>query len=794
MADDNKVLQIGVLMGNIFTKHPMEVLRGLSVGASERNVNLTVLPGAQGAIYEYWDNGDEEKKENLSFSSYNYQYNSLYDYAHIVGLDSLVITYGTLMMFLSKEEKATFFSKFDGIPIVVLQEYNENEPQCYLIADNYKGMFNAVTHLIEVHNRKKIVFLGGPMMNTDASERLRGYYDAMRSHGLDVESGMFVYGDYSSKVDYLVEQMLDQYPDADAIACANDEMSLCAYRVCRERGKVIGRDISIVGFDDVEFAATLNPPLTTVRQDGFTMGRMALELAIRGIENEDKKLHRMDVPLIVRGSCGCDYNAAESSEGVLALIDGLTSGREPEYIRRTAEAIAADSMDYRYEPKVRTALEEFFTEFIDIINKLNDTDDLEGDRAGLRNRYKELLRTKLDFSTRNDVNWSILSKYFHHIIDNYIDIAGSHDKNLFLSRIMQRTHEHIEAMFIQTGLEQQDRMEHSYWEAALVIQRLKERVRDDEAFLTTALQQVISQGAKSAYILLNVRPIIREKGDESKCPDAMKLVASAKGMDITIYKKGEEELITRRAGFTRFYSKDKGQMHICFLLFSEEEQYGLLVAEITPEQLSGMHGVSMQLSNGLSIKSLTTKEDDAKKELNKTLRQLRDRNKILSSVSSRDPMTGVSNRRGFMESVLELNRKNEGRTAHMFFCDLDHLKQINDEFGHNAGDYAIKTLANVTQEILGTKGCLGRIGGDEFIAAVPCECDEADMLIANVKTALGRINKTSGKPYFIECSMGCKDYLCTEDVDIDEVIKQADEVMYQDKQKRKASIKKEDNE
>lgn len=792
---EKRVLQIGVLMGNVFTKHPMEVLRGLSIGARECNVNLTVLPGAQGSIYDYWDSEENKASDdNLDFSEYNYQYNSLYDYALIAGLDAIIITYGTLMMFLSRDEKNGFFKKFEGIPLVVLQEYNENETYCYLIADNYKGMFDAVTHLIEVHDRKKIVFVGGPKMNTDASERLRGYFDAMWSHGYEVGSEMFVYGDYSNKVDYLINQLLDNNRDADAIACANDEMATCAYRVCRKRGLVIGRDISIVGFDDVEIAATLNPPLTTVRQDGFKMGRMAIELALKAIKGEEKKLHRLDVPLVVRGSCGCDYtegNLTENEDDVLKLIDGLIDNRDPEYIRQTVDAIASNSMDYIFRPKVKTILEEYFIELIYILNQVMDTDNLARDNSEIKHGYREMLRARLDSSIKDAVNWSAFSKYFHRIVNNLANITDDHDKGRLLNRILERTHEHIEAMFILTGLEQKDRTERSYWDAALVIQRLKERVRDNKAFLSTAMRQVISQGAKSAYLLINVRPIEHAKGTESVCPDALRLVASSVGDEITIYKKSDEQLVTKKSGFSRFYPDEKGHVHMCFLLFSETEQYGLLVAEITPEQLSGMHGVSMQLSNGLSIMSLTDKEDLAKKELKRTLRQLKDQNKILSSVSSSDPMTGVSNRRGFMEKVLYLNRKHDGKEAQLFFCDLDHLKQINDEFGHNAGDYAIKTIANVAQEILGSKGCLGRIGGDEFVAMVPCKSDEASELIKDVKEALARINKTSGKPYYIECSMGCISFTCNEDVVMDDVIKQADEVMYSDKAKRRASVRKE---
>jgi DNA-binding LacI/PurR family transcriptional regulator len=353
------VFQICVLMGNIFTKHPMEVLRGLTVSAMEQGINLTVFPGAQGSIYDYWNATSEEAGDNLSFSEYNYQYNALYDYALIGGFDAIIITYGTLMMFLDNDTKGDFFSKFDDIPLVILQDYSENNEYCYLLCENYQGMFNVVEHLIEAHGRRKILYLSGPKMNTEASERLRGYFDAVRSHGLDISLDMIAYGDYSQDVEPQVEELLNKNPDADAIACANDEMAMAVYRVCRRRGIVIGRDISITGFDDVEQAATLNPPLTTARQDGYQLGRMALELAIKRIKGEaNNGLHTFSTPLVVRGSCGCDFNILDSSEGVLSLIDGFGEHfREDGYISRAASAIAADSMMYMYSPDVRKACE-----------------------------------------------------------------------------------------------------------------------------------------------------------------------------------------------------------------------------------------------------------------------------------------------------------------------------------------------------------------------------------------------------------------------------------------------------
>jgi DNA-binding LacI/PurR family transcriptional regulator len=76
------------------------------------------------------------------------------------------------------------------------------------------------------------------------------------------------YGDYSSCVQKQVNHLLDAYPDMEAMICANDVMAETAYRECNKRGLIVGKDIAITGFDDCERASGMEPPLTTVQQDG----------------------------------------------------------------------------------------------------------------------------------------------------------------------------------------------------------------------------------------------------------------------------------------------------------------------------------------------------------------------------------------------------------------------------------------------------------------------------------------------------------------------------------------------
>ena len=98
------------------------------------------------------------------------QYNSLYDYSLIAGLDAIIISYGTLCIYLDKDDREAFASKYRSVPLVILEEYDEDSPDSFIISDNYGSMYNIVDHLISFHGYKKILYLSGPKNNTDSND------------------------------------------------------------------------------------------------------------------------------------------------------------------------------------------------------------------------------------------------------------------------------------------------------------------------------------------------------------------------------------------------------------------------------------------------------------------------------------------------------------------------------------------------------------------------------------------------------------------------------------------------
>ena len=290
---------LGVLIGGVHTYFPKEIIRGISKEAEKENVNIFYFLGMQTKVFLKQALGEQ------SNAFYDYQFNTIYDYCRIAGVKGVIINYGTIGTYFKEGNSTAFARRYNDLPVVFLTD-KVDLPNCYsIISDNYQGLHTAVEHLIEEHKCRKILFVKGPEGNTDAHERFQGYLDAMSAHGLRVEPKMIALGDYSEFIDANVERLLDENPDADAIAFANDEMAFSGCRVCKRRGLRVGKDIFITGYDNSELSLRTDPPLTTVLQDGRSMGKLAVQNMSRILNGEEVPFCRYPTRLVVRESCGC---------------------------------------------------------------------------------------------------------------------------------------------------------------------------------------------------------------------------------------------------------------------------------------------------------------------------------------------------------------------------------------------------------------------------------------------------------------------------------------------------------
>lgn len=178
---------------------------------------------------------------------------------------------------LSKEEQA--YIQASGIPVVLLNRATDNTQFSTVCADNERGG-RLMAECLLSHGHGNIVHFTGPRNNFNLALRARGFLEGLRQAG-KVEASV-VHGLHTMEGGYQMAKNLLRSPgNVTAISTANDTVAFGVIKAALEMGVRIPDDISLVGFDDVELAALVHPPLTTVRQPKYEMGAAALEMVMK---------------------------------------------------------------------------------------------------------------------------------------------------------------------------------------------------------------------------------------------------------------------------------------------------------------------------------------------------------------------------------------------------------------------------------------------------------------------------------------------------------------------------------
>lgn len=177
--------------------------------------------------------------------------------------------------------------------------------------------------------------------------------------------------------------------------------------------------------------------------------------------------------------------------------------------------------------------------------------------------------------------------------------------------------------------------------------------------------------------------------------------------------------------------------------------------------------------------------------LRRALRFALERQTVLQKLSHRDDLTGLHNRRGFLmqaEQQLKLAWRQQAPFV-LVFMDLDHLKAINDTFGHAEGNRAIVETADVMRRCFRQSDLLARFGGDEFTALALGSGDADDALIrARLNGALDAINLKPDRDYLLSLSFGILACGPSEEAGINVLLEQADKLMYREKRQKLAEL------
>jgi LacI family transcriptional regulator len=176
-----------------------------------------------------------------------------------------------------------------GMPIVFFDRIVSEIDTHKVIADNFKGAYEATTHLIK-SGYKQIATVSNPALLSITKERLAGYKAALQDHDIAFNDNRVKYcqhgGMIFSEVEDVVNELFNLKQKPDAIFALADKLTTNCLRILRSRGIKVPGDMGLLGFSNTDLTELLDPPLTVIRQPAFEMGEIATNLLLQLIESK----------------------------------------------------------------------------------------------------------------------------------------------------------------------------------------------------------------------------------------------------------------------------------------------------------------------------------------------------------------------------------------------------------------------------------------------------------------------------------------------------------------------------
>ncbi len=179
------------------------------------------------------------------------------------------------------DQRASFLGE-RGFPFVAFGRSTAHDPFPYVDVDGTVGVRLATDHLLASGHRR-IAMLAWPETSRTGNDRLLGYVEGLHAAGLEVDPALIARGDWKFESGYAATaDWLKWGPERrpTAIVAVSDIMAIGAIHAVQAQGLTVGRDMAVVGFDDVPMAEYLQPPLTSVRQPIRAAGRKCVEILV----------------------------------------------------------------------------------------------------------------------------------------------------------------------------------------------------------------------------------------------------------------------------------------------------------------------------------------------------------------------------------------------------------------------------------------------------------------------------------------------------------------------------------
>ena len=558
---------IGLLIGNTWHSLSWRLWAGIEDVARERDANLICFAG-------------DDLNTPLGALS---QANVLYDLAGEQNVDGLVIWGGGLGQYVSLQKMEAFCERYLGLPVVNISLPLKRIPSVLL--DNYHGMRQVITHLVQIHGFRRIAFARGPEGHWEADTRYRAYCDVLAESGIDLDPRLVAPGDFNPDAgEAAIELLFDRRhlrpgEDVEAIAFSGDGEALIAVDALRARGIHVPKDMAVTGFDNIEEGWYSTPALTTVPGLVYEQGRQAAEMLLDRLQGAcPAEQVMLPVRLIVRQSCGCaaPLLKKEMPRAGSQTLDELESvlGRQRESIlARMVQVVDEVATDV---PKAEVArlLDAFWAEMF------------EGTSGVLQGTLEEILRHGTVRGGSVMVWQDAISALRHHVLQHMCQGEPlSHAEHLWnLARIT--IGEEAQRLQVQRSLQ--------------TVQRTQILNEVSQALITTfeisGLMDVAAWGLPYLGIDRALIALYQEPVSAAKWA---RLILAYQNGQRTDLESGGQSFLAHQLAPAGWLPDDKRYSMVVEPLFFQGEQLGFALLEAKPQEAMMYDAIRGYLSSAL---------------------------------------------------------------------------------------------------------------------------------------------------------------------------------------------------
>ncbi|MFB6290413.1 MAG: LacI family DNA-binding transcriptional regulator [Candidatus Bipolaricaulia bacterium] len=274
----SKTYTIGVIVADILNPFFSALLKGVEKAAREEGYSIIVQ-----------DTDEEYENEKSAIQT-----------ALAEQVDGLLITP------VQTDNQTIIDLKQSELPFVLLGRHFDELDTPYVVTDDVQGESTAVEHLIE-KGHERIALINGPTHISSSKERLKGYKQTMKKHGISIPDSFILQNNVTMEEGYKTgRELLSSSHKPTAVLCYSDFVALGVLKAARELGLKIPEELAVVGYDDIFFSNNLEVPLTTVRIPKRELATQAFGTLMNLITEEDTGssfIHqRLEPELVIRAS------------------------------------------------------------------------------------------------------------------------------------------------------------------------------------------------------------------------------------------------------------------------------------------------------------------------------------------------------------------------------------------------------------------------------------------------------------------------------------------------------------